>query len=103
MKELCQEEEKQDGEKKQCLKIHKTPVSLFELCVLPSLARVVSPDEFHVFAAPGVSTLPDEVFWRTFHSYVCFHTIILISNIVEFNHVLYCYLKVCRKYSFQVV
>ena len=24
MKELCQEEEKQDGEKKQCLEIHKT-------------------------------------------------------------------------------
>ena len=56
MKELCPEKEKQDGEKKQCLKIHKTPVSLFELCVLPSLARVVSPDEFHVFPAPEIST-----------------------------------------------
>ena len=56
MKELCPEEEKQDEEKKQCLEIHKTPVRLFELCVLPSLARVVSPDEFHVFSTPGIST-----------------------------------------------
>ena len=87
-KSCVQKRKSRMKKKKQCLEIHKTPVRLFELCVLPSLARVVSPDEFHVFSTPGISTWPDEVFWRTFHLYVCFLTITPISNIAKFNHVL---------------